>query len=457
MKQYNNFYFEKFSFDIKTWIAIFYYSFDEELFFEEKIYFFDKNFSLRKDINLKIVNNILFHIHIALWISYYKFFPTKSLVLKTWKLDDFQKKFWKKFYLNWLGEFFYRNKINPNWLLEFEYINLGVKKEILDLKNRQTSEKYLVLVGWWKDSIVSIELLKKMWKEIDLVTFAVNDNILYENTAINAWLKRLFIARKLSKNIPEIIKLWYYNWHVPITGMIAFVLELTSYLYDYKYIVLSNEKSANFGNTIYHWIEINHQWSKSLDFEKDFGNYVEKYISKQVKYFSLLRPFYELKIAEIFSKVWEKYFTSFSSCNTNFKIFKKEEKNSYWCNSCSKCVFVYIILRPFLTKKEILSIFWKELYEDKILEKLFKELAWVSWIKPFECVWTNEEVVLAMKLAYDNWEWKIPFILEIFRNEIYSKMSDSDFEKISKKVLTPDFKKTFIPKDLEKKIKKIIK
>jgi hypothetical protein len=30
---------------------------------------------------------------------------------------------------------------------------------------------------------VSIELLKKFGKNIDLVTFAVNDNILYENTA----------------------------------------------------------------------------------------------------------------------------------------------------------------------------------------------------------------------------------------------------------------------------------
>jgi hypothetical protein len=40
-----------------------------------------------------------------------------------------------------------------------------------------------------------------------------------------------------------------------------------------------------------------------LEFEKDFSEYVEKYISSQLKYFSLLRAFYELKIAEIFSKI----------------------------------------------------------------------------------------------------------------------------------------------------------
>jgi hypothetical protein len=36
-------------------------------------------------------------------------------------------------------------------------------------------------------------------------------------------------------------------------------------------------------------VEINHQYSKSLDFERDFAEYVEKYISSDLKYFSLLR------------------------------------------------------------------------------------------------------------------------------------------------------------------------
>lgn len=454
MKQYKNFYFERFEFDIKTLQSTFYYNFDGELFFEEKISFFDDNFPLRKDLNIDIINNILFHIHIALWISYYKFFPTKNLIIKTGKIDDFQANFWYKFYLNWLGEFFYKNNLDPNWLINF--LSESDKKFVK--KDFDLSDKYLLAVWWWKDSIVSIELLKKMWKKLDLVTFAVNDNILYENTEKNSELKRVFIKRKLSKNVLEAISLWLYNWHVPITWMIAFILELVCYLYDYKYIVLSNEASANYENTIWNWVKINHQWSKSLEFEKDFWNYVEKYISSNTKYFSLLRPFYEIKIAELFAKLWHKYFSSFSSCNTNFKIFKKDldvkdlDKN-YWCNNCPKCVFVYIILRAFLDKNQILSIFGRELYEDKSLEKLFRELAWISWIKPFECVWTNEEVVLAMKLAYDNWQWKLPFILDIFSHEINSKMSVSDFELLKQKILNPDYDNNLIPNDLINQLK----
>lgn len=479
INKYNIFYFEKFSFDLNTLKATFYYNFDNKLFFKESIDFLDNDFVVKKNLDLNIINNILFHIHIALWISYYKFYPTKNLVLKTWQLDYFQIKFWKKFYLNWLGEFFYKNEIDPNWLLEFKsppILTFSPKGERnfysprpwgegQGVRDFQSSEKYLVPVWWWKDSIVSIELLKKMWKNITLITFWVNDNILYENTAKNSWYKRLFIKRKLDeKNILNIINSWAYNWHVPITGMIAFVLELVSYIYDYKYIVLSNEASANFENTVWKWVKINHQWSKSLDFEKDFAEYTKKYISNEVKYFSLLRPFYELKIAELFSKYWKKYFDSFSSCNTNFKIFKNppavgiplnkgELKGDYWCNSCSKCVFVYSILRPFLSKKETLSIFGHELYEDKNLEKFFKELAWISWIKPFECVGTNEEVILAMKMSADKWEGKLPFILEIFENDIKSKMSENDFEKLKQKILTPDFENNLIPKDILDKLR----
>jgi hypothetical protein len=64
---------------------------------------------------------------------------------------------------------------------------------------------------------------------------------------------------------------------------------LVAYLYDYKYLVLSNELSANSGNTLWNGFEINHQYSKSLEFEKDFKNYVEENISDDLKYFSLLR------------------------------------------------------------------------------------------------------------------------------------------------------------------------
>jgi len=33
------------------------------------------------------------------------------------------------------------------------------------------------------------------------------------------------------------------------------------------------------------------------------------------------------------------------------------KNNIIWCNNCPKCVFVYSILRPFISKEEALQIF----------------------------------------------------------------------------------------------------
>jgi hypothetical protein len=101
--------------------------------------------------------------------------------------------------------------------------------------------------------------------------------------------------------------------------MIAFVTLMCSYLYGYNNIILSNEKSSSEENMWWKEMKINHQYSKSFEFEKDFFAYTQHYISRKFQYFSLLRGMYEYKIASIFAHQKE-FFHLFSSCNTNFKI-----------------------------------------------------------------------------------------------------------------------------------------
>lgn len=60
--------------------------------------------------------------------------------------------------------------------------------------------------------------------------------------------------------------------------------------------------------------KINHQYSKSYEFENDFEEYSKKYLKTEIKYFSFLRPLNELQIAKLFSK-YKKYHKVFKSCN----------------------------------------------------------------------------------------------------------------------------------------------
>ncbi|MDD3646310.1 MAG: hypothetical protein PHH06_02785 [Candidatus Gracilibacteria bacterium] len=448
MREFNSFYFESFSFDKQTLKASFEYSFDENYFFQEEIDFFSEKFLVRDILDDDIINNFLFSLHIALGISYYKSFPTKNLYVKSGFLDSNQIEFWQKFYKNGLGEFLYTNDIKPQNL--FNFINDSeLRHEKIDF---EVVEKSFIALGGGKDSLVSIDLFRKNNLDYDLVVFGKTDSI-KENCARLLKKDIYFIKRKISQNLLDLNNLGNYNGHVPITGIIAFCLLFASYIYNYKYIVLSNEKSANSGNTFWQGLEINHQWSKSLDFERDFGNYVNDYLSSDIKYFSILRGWYELKIAEYFSKNLKDFFGVFSSCNNNFKIDEnKRLKQTIWCNSCPKCAFVFTILRPYLTEQEIISIFGEDLFLKSSIQKTFLELLGIDGIKPFECVGEIEEVVLAFYKSLDFYKGKNSDLLDIFRKNILTKYDKTYFESLEEKFATIS-DDDIIPENIKKLIK----
>lgn len=449
MQKFDRFYFNWFEFDKKSLKARFFYSFDDEENFIEEIDLSSDFLTLRTDFDENILNNFLFSLSLALGISYYKLYPTKELVLNSWFLDEENILFWHKFYRNWLGEFLYKNNINPEWL--FNFVNASEKKyKKIDF---YVDEKIFLPIWWGKDSIVSAELLSNYDFEFTPIIFWKIDDI--KQNCINImWKKTVLVKRKLDENLFRLNEIWYYNWHVPITGIIAFAMLTTSYLYNYRYIILSNEKSANTWNATIWDLEVNHQYSKSLEFEQDLSKYIEKNLSSDLNYFSLLRGLYEIKIAEIFSKIWKKYFWVFSSCNRNFKINNYQNSwSSLWCNSCPKCAFVYCILRPFITDIETLKIFWKELYEDNYLENLFLELLWIQWHKPFECVWEKEEVAYAMNETlkmFKKEKKEIPYILQIFEKEIVSRYDEDFFKNEKRKLFKIYNDETLIPEKFMK-------
>lgn len=453
MKQFNTFYFEDFEFDIEKLEARFYYSFDEIEKFEEIISFKNDNLNISKNLSTDLINIFLLNLHLSLWISYYKLFPTKDLIIKSWYFTKKQLEFWKNFYLNWLWEFFIKNNINPKNLLNFTIDTKQKKQKILNknnklIENNKLNKKSLLLLWWWKDSLVSYNLIKNT--DFDFFVFWKLDEI-KDEIAKKTWKRILLVKRELSKNLFILNEKWYYNWHIPITWIIAFITIFFSYLYGYKYIILSNEKSADEENIIWNSIKINHQYSKSFEFEQDFSNYIKKYISKNIKYFSILRWFYEYKIAKLFSKQ-EEFFNIFSSCNKNFKIKNKVKLETKWCCNCEKCSFVFLILSNFIELKELEKIFWENLFDKKSLENTFNDLLWFWKNKPFECVWTYDESIFSFYNAINKYKIKDFYILRKFENIILK--NKIDFEKIESKILKT-YNENIIPREFKKLLKDI--
>src|SRR3546814_1091439 len=93
-----------------------------------------------------------------------------------------------------------------------------------------------------------------------------------------------------------------WNGHIPVTAVNSAILVLAAVLHGAGQVVFSNERSASYGSMIEGTGEVNHQWSKGWEFERMFGEHVERNVAPGLHYYSLLRPLSELAVARQFAK-----------------------------------------------------------------------------------------------------------------------------------------------------------
>lgn len=397
--------------------------FKPRMFFESSRYFHFENF--KKD-DLEI---LIFHIGMVELVSYWKATVAKKVVIKNYKLDQGQIEFWKKIYFHGLGEFFYLNGIDPDYE-DFMTIVCEGQKETTKITGYQL-DGCIIPVGGGKDSIVSMEILSRNFD--NNLAFIMNPRGATLETSEIAHYKdkTLVVRRTIDPNLLELNNKGYLNGHTPFSALLAFTTILVAFAAGKKEIALSNESSANEPTVA--GTKINHQYSKSFEFETDFRDYVNKYLSDEVQYFSLLRPISEFQIASIFAK-HEKYFMSFKSCNAG-------SKTNSWCGRCPKCLFTFIILSPFVRPEKLVQIFGKNLFDSPDLLGYFKELIGDSEVKPFECIGTVDEVVAASCLAINKFYSKeLPFLLQYFKQSRKCKDCDHiDERKLLEEINAQNF------------------
>lgn len=316
-------------------------------------------------------------------ISYWKCVCSPVLDVQCGEMSVEQKKWWNKLFYNGLGEFLYRNNINVN---QEELVHIKCREAYsTPVKDENIYKGCLIPVGGGKDSVVTLEMLSKE----EITTFSINESDAIKKIVnICSHKKANYIAqRMIDSRLLEVNSKGYLNGHTPFSAVVAFASVISAFLCGIKYVVLSNETSAN-ESTVKN-SKVNHQYSKSYEFEKDFVWYVSSLVDFDVHYFSLLRPLTEMQIAWIFAR-YKKYHKEFRSCNAG-------SKKGIWCCDCPKCLFVYIILLPFLPQGELIDIFGENLLDRESLDEYFRELIGIENNKPFECVGTRKEVLISLK------------------------------------------------------------
>lgn len=336
--------------------------------------------------NQKDLQNLAFNLGMVELLSYWKAACSPKIIIKAGYLNEEQIKFWKKLLMKGFGEFFYNNKIDftQKDLVEFKVES----QQKFNSYDGQLKDRDLVLVGGGKDSAVTLETISQKGREFNCLLLNPTDAAI-KMTEVAEVKNPIIIKRTIDPKLLELNKTGYLNGHTPFSAYLAFLSVFAGSLYDYKNLVVSNEASSDEGNIVWLGQEINHQYSKSSEFEKDFRDYSSKYLATSANYYSFLRSFGELEISELFSKM-EKYHKIFRSCN-------RGSKEGIWCGKCPKCVSTYLLLYPFL-KEKTTEIFGKDIAKNSnfitIVKGLLREN---NEAKPFECVATVDEISTAIK------------------------------------------------------------
>lgn len=383
-EQYKEFLYEGYEFSLKDgrFSARFNFILSSQIEFHPRFEIPARHFYHWDAIPKPLLENLVFHIGMIELISYWKIACPKKVIIKPNNLNEDQKNWWKKLYFNGLGEFFYVNGIKTSLddFMEIECRNGEFCNNMTE--SPLLGEKSLVPVGGGKDSVVTLEMLKN---RLSIIPMVINPRGATRECVAAAGFEETqaaIVNRTLDPTMLRMNAEGYLNGHTPFSALLAFYTILLGFATQSKYIALSNESSAN--EPTVPDTEINHQYSKSVAFENDFRYYVSKYIDNNIQYFSFLRPLNELQIARQFSKAKE-YRKVFKSCNAG-------SKTDSWCGRCPKCLFTWLAMSPFISRKELTDIFGKDLLSDKELRPILDQLDGSVEVKPFECVGTVGEV-----------------------------------------------------------------
>lgn len=360
-------------------------------------------------------------------VSYYKAFAPLVIDLGTHEVVPSLRPFLLDYYVQGLGEFAYKN---PD--VDLSGLQIVGGKDVAPTAPSATApgpvERPLVPFGGGLDSLVSTHFVTQQTPDAALfVVSRAGDR--FEAIETPAAVTGLPVHRATRELDPTILRspdLGFLNGHVPVTAIISAIAVLAATMGERDAVVMSNEWSASMGNVQENGQNINHQYSKSLAFERAFRTVLHETIGQYPDYFSILRPRSELWIAREFAE-HDDYVRSFRSCNRAFHI-DPALRLDRWCGHCDKCTFIDLILSPFLSRTALSSIFeGDEPIENPALAGTLRTLLGLSADpKPFECVGDVDECRAAVLLAAARFDRSDSPLLRQLRDELAGAPVDAE-------------------------------
>ena len=340
------------------------------------------------DVPEEALNNAVFHVGLIESFSYWKCTASPVLEVHAGSLSKDQVEWWHDLLINGMGEFFYHNKIDftvPDFV-KIVPVSASASSPCMD----RLPGRSLLTIGGGRDSALAGALLRESPRPFTCMM--LNPSSAAMNVARHVTTNDpVIIRRSICPELPELNRRGFLNGHTPFSAYLAFLGAACLLLYGYDNVIVANERSSDEGNVRYREKDINHQYSKTFRFERLFDEYLSKYLVAGGRYFSFVRPLFELQIGELFSK-FPSLFGVFKSCNRN--------RSDSWCGECPKCLSVFLTMYPFVSRAALVKIFGADLFYREGNIPVLRQLAGLE-VKPFECVATTGEITTALGLCIE--------------------------------------------------------
>jgi hypothetical protein len=352
-------------------------------------------------------------------LSYYKAGAARRIDVGTTPLGTQGRRLLKAALSDGLGEFAYRNQI------PLSDVTIEGREGVDAFEPFVDTNRVLTPFGGGIDSVVTVEKLRQ---HVDQTLFVVSPATgrfaPLEATAAATGIDVVRASRALD---PQIVRgdESFFNGHVPVTTMVTLLAAVAAVASGRGGVALSNEHSSSVANLRWYNSDINHQWSKSWNAENLIASAIGERVGDGLVVASYLRDRSELWVAQVFSELAQ-YHHVFRSCNRAFAQAPGERADQ-WCGECDKCLFVNLVLAPFLSRTALWSIFASEPLSNSAREAQLRTLVGLGEDhKPFECVGDPDESAVALTEVSRLEEWRDVTVLRELADELRTERLLSD-------------------------------
>lgn len=332
--------------------------------------------------------------------SYWKAFCSPVIEVALPALGAAELGWWNAFWPGAMGEFFYRNDIDftaPGYLDVRAAIcatsvngdrSAGARGDRAQVTG--TTQSPLVMFSGGKDSLaltLAVQHGDTSAADFFLYNPTPSQRSLAESLAGNGRileLRRAILPELLALNAAN-----HPNGHTPYSAYLAVAAMLAGFLHGNPYVLAGNSRSDDEPNVeSYLGQPINHQWTKSHEFEAALQEYGRRWLPGAPLYSSPLRPLLELQIIASLSAHLDTYLQT-ASCNRT--------KGNGWCRACAKCAWVFLATAALFGHEVAVRKTGGDMFADPGLSDLYERMAGLTGTKPFECTGTEDEVRVAIR------------------------------------------------------------